>query len=105
MKASKSSTASRVSSRSQSLRAVVVALDAEAVREVGEDVDIVAAALHRRDRLAHEDRVVAGAGPRRVDVVALPEGGRGQHDVGIARGGRQEMVLRDDELDAVERVR
>src|SRR5690606_20785322 len=61
--------------------------------------------VQRLDRLAHVDRVVAGAGPGRVEVVALPEGGRREHDIGVPGGRRQEVVLRDDELDLVKRGR
>src|SRR5207249_2983140 len=45
----------------------------------------------RLDRLLHEDRVVARARPRRVDVVALPERGGGEHDVSVARGRRKRV--------------
>src|ERR1700684_4241174 len=67
---------------------VVVALDAEAAREVAENVDVVAAFIHRLDRLTHEDRVVAGASPRGMYVVSFPKGGGREHDVGITRGRR-----------------
>src|SRR5438067_10315241 len=40
-------------------------------RELGANVEVVAALADRRNRLAHEDHVMAGAGPRRVHVVAL----------------------------------
>ena len=69
-------------------------------REVGEDRHVVAAFVHRLDGLLHVDRIVAGAGPRRVHVVAFPEGRGRQHDVGVARRRRQEMVLRHDQLHA-----
>jgi hypothetical protein len=53
---------------------VVVVVDAEACRELGEVRAVVAALVHRPDGLLHVDPIVAGAGPRRVHVVALPEG-------------------------------
>ena len=65
------------------LAPVVVARDAQARGEFAEDVDVVAAFVHRLDRLPHEDRVVPGARPRRVNVVPLPERRGRQHDVGI----------------------
>ena len=78
---------------------VVVALDAQALGQGRADVEIVPALADRRDRLLHEDRVVAGARPRGVDVVALPEGGGGQQDVGVARGRRDEVILDHHEVE------
>ena len=85
-------------------RLVVVAVDADPQREIGEDVDIVAALIHRLDRLFHIDRVMAGARPGQMDVVAFPEGRRRQYDVRVADGRGHEMVLSDDEFDIVQRV-
>ena len=82
---------------------VVVAREAEPARQVGADVEIVPALAHRLDRLLHEDRVVAGARPRRVDVVALPERGRRQQDVRVARGRRDEVLVDHDELELLGR--
>src|SRR5262249_59850591 len=48
---------------------VAVAREAQTRGEIGADVEVVAAFPDRLDRLLHEDRVVAGARPRRVDVV------------------------------------
>src|SRR6185369_3486077 len=76
----------------------------DAAREVGQDVHVVAALAHRLDRLLHVDGVVACARPGRVHVVALPEGGGGQHDVGVLSGGRQEVILHHQQLHAVERL-
>ena len=81
-------------------RAIGVVVDTQAPRELGADVEVVAALADRRNRLAHEDHVMAGAGPRRVHVVALPERRRGQHNVGVARGRRDEVVVHDHELHA-----
>src|SRR5262249_58127784 len=51
---------------------VVVAGDPETPRQLGADVEVVAALAHRLDRLLHEDRVVARARPGGVDIVAPP---------------------------------
>ncbi len=80
---------------------VVVAGDPEPVRQFGADVEIVPALTHRLDGLFHEDRVVARARPGRVDVVALPEGGRGEHDVRVPRRGREEVIVDHHELQAL----
>jgi hypothetical protein len=71
---------------------VVVVVDAEPVGELGEDRAVVAAFVHRLDGLLHVDRVMAGAGPRRVDVVALPEG-RGR-PAGVGPDGERLLPLR-----------
>ena len=61
---------------------VVVVVDAEPLGELGEDRAVVAAFVHRRNRLLHVDRIVTGASPRGVDVVALPEGAGRPANVG-----------------------
>jgi hypothetical protein len=86
------------------LALVVVAGNTDAHRKVGEDIDVVATLIHRFDRLAHVDRIVPRAGPRRVHVVALPEGSGRENDIRIAGRGCQEMILRRQELDAAERA-
>ena len=83
---------------------IVVAVYPDAQRQVGEDVDVVAAVIHRLDRLLHVNRVVSRAGPGQVDVVAFPEGRRRQYDVGVPGGRCQEMVLPDDEFHAIQRL-
>ncbi len=55
------------------------------VGEVGKDIEIVARASNRRDRLMHGEHVAVG---RRRDVVTFERRGRREHDVGLARGGR-----------------
>ena len=71
-------------------------LHAEAPRQIGEDVEVVARLAHRWHGLLHgHDEAVARA---RTDVVAL-QGGRGrQHDVGTARRRRPPDLVHDDRL-------
>ena len=86
------------------VRFVIVAFNTDAFRQISQNFDIVAALVHWLDGLLHEDRVMPRTGPGRVDIVPLPECGGGQHDVGIAHGRRQEMILADDEFHIVERA-
>src|SRR5262252_8462714 len=81
------------------IRRALVALEAQALGEIGADVHVVAALVHGRDGLLHEDHVVAGPAPGRVHVAPLPERGGGQHDVRKARRRRQEVIVGDHELE------
>ena len=65
------------------------------LRQIGEDVEIVARLVHRRDGLMHREHVAVGG---RGDVVALQCRRRRQHDVGVARGRRPPDLVDDDRL-------
>ena len=80
----------------------LVAFEPEALGQVGADVHVVPALVHRLDRLAHEDGVVPRPAPWRMDVAPLPERGRRQDDVRVPRRRRQEVIVDDHELEPLE---
>jgi len=85
----------RVSSRSNSvsLSVAVLAMPRRPARSV-EMVDVVAALQIGAIACVHEDEVVHGAGTGAVHSLRPQKGCRRQHDVGRARGRRQEVILR-----------
>src|SRR5215472_2935838 len=84
------------------IRRALVALETQTLGQIGADVHVVAAPVHGRDGLLHEDHVVAGPAPGRVHVAPLPERGGGQHDVRVAGRWRQEVIVGDHELELAE---